>query len=160
MRIQLEITFRSVVRLVLALILLWAAASKLANLQAFYANLVAYQLPLPGVGLRLAAVVLPWMELFCGALLLAAGTHRAALGWCLLLFVLFAAATGQAWARGLDIHCGCLDLSWLHWGDPENSALVKFLESAPFAFFRSLALVAGVVYLLRSEPAIEFETAN
>ena len=154
MKVRLEINLRNCLRLVLAVVLLWAAASKLANLQAFHANLVAYQLPVPGQLLRLTAVTLPWLELFCGVLLLA-GNHRTALGWCLVLFSLFAAATGQAWVRGLAIHCGCLDFRWLGLAGSGNTPAVNLLESVAFAFLRALALLACVVYLLRSRPSPE-----
>ena len=46
------------------------AISKLAILQDFYSSLVAYKLPLPKVFLQSGAIVLPWLELFCGLMLM------------------------------------------------------------------------------------------
>jgi uncharacterized membrane protein len=133
------------------LLLLWAALSKLANLQDFYGNLIAYRLPLPGAFLRTAAICLPWLELLCGLMLLARVRMEVALVWALLLFSVFVLATGQAWARGLDISCGCFNLQLLGLGESEG--LAKFFHSVSFAFFRALLLAAGAVYLLRQQAA-------
>jgi hypothetical protein len=66
------------------------------------------------------------------------------------LLTLFVLATGQAWARGLDIACGCFDLTVL--GLPKNvPSVAHFLESVAFAFFRNLVLTALAVFLLRKE---------
>jgi uncharacterized membrane protein YphA (DoxX/SURF4 family) len=104
--------FNLLLRWLFGVLLLWAAFSKLANLQAFYGSLLAYQLPLPDLLLRVGAVVLPWLELFCGLHLLVGIWVQAALGWALVLFAIFLVVTEQAWARGLDISCGCFNLQW------------------------------------------------
>ncbi len=148
MRITFEINGRSLVRWLLGIILVWAAVSKLPNLQEFYGALAAYRLPLPGAVLRFSAEVLPWLELFCGLLLLARLWYRATLLWLLILCTLFLIATGQAWARGLEISCGCMNLDFLQLSGMGNGT-VKLLESAPFAFGRALLLTAGCAYLLR-----------
>ena len=82
-------------------------------------------------------------------MLLAQVQAEAALVWALLLFGIFTVATGQAWARGLDISCGCFNLQILGLG--ENEAVGKFLHSVSFAFFRALLLAAGAIYLLRHQ---------
>jgi hypothetical protein len=64
------------------------------------------------------------------------------------LMVLFVIATGQAWARGLDIACGCFNLKIF--GLNESApGLVRFLESVAFAFFRNLLLAGLAGFLLR-----------
>ena len=149
MKLTLEINFKMVLRWVLALLLIWAAISKLANLQDFYGSLVAYRLPLPDFFLRGTAMFLPWLELLCGLMLLARIQLGAALAWAIVLFAIFALATGQAWARGLNISCGCFNPSLL--GLRPDGDLVKFLEAVWFAFFRALLLTAGAIYLFRQE---------
>ena len=149
MKITLEIDFKVAVRWLLGLLLVWAAVSKLANLQDFYGSLLAYHLPLPDFFLRWVAAGLPWLELLCGLMLLAQVQAEAALVWALLLFSIFVLATGQAWARGLDISCGCFNLQILGLG--ENESLGKLLHSVSFAFFRALLLATGAVYLLRHQ---------
>lgn len=144
---------RKLVRWILGALLVWAALSKIANPLEFYSGLAAYQLALPGWALRATAAVLPWLELICGLLLLAGLWTRAAAGWALVLFVVFAGATGQAWARGLEISCGCFNLHALGLGEGRGRAVVAFLESVGFAFVRALVLALGAIYVLRGSAA-------
>lgn len=133
-------------RWLLGVVLLWAALGKVANVQEFYAALLAYQIPLPSALLKATAVVLPWLELLCGLMLLANVRTTAALAWAVVLFAVFAACTGQAWLRGLHIACGCLDLRLL--GIAGDSALGLWMESAKFAFIRAALLLVVAVGLL------------
>jgi putative oxidoreductase len=151
MKVSFELNGRVIVRWILGVLFTWAAVSKLPNPQEFYSSIVAYRLPLPGSVLRLAAETLPWLELFCGLLLLARLWYRPALLWVLVLSTVFLVATGQAWARGLPISCGCMNLDFLGSG-PQAKTAIKFLESAPFAFFRSMVLLAAGWYLYRGDP--------
>jgi hypothetical protein len=64
-----------------------------------------------------------------------------------VLFGVFIVATGQAWARGLDISCGCFDFAAL--GVDSVARAGKFLESAPGAFFRAVLLFAVAFWLWR-----------
>lgn len=139
-------TARRVVLWGLAALLIWAALSKIANLNEFYLNIALYRLPLPDAALRLAAVVLPWLELLCGILMCAGAARRAALLWAVALFGLFVLATGQAWARGLNINCGCFQLDFL------GAELSRIFESVRFAFFRALVLLAAALFVLRGLP--------
>jgi uncharacterized membrane protein YphA (DoxX/SURF4 family) len=151
MNTPLEGNIRRLLRWFLGLILVWAALGKLANLQEFYGALLAYRLPLPGGLLRGLAIVVPWLELLSGLLLLWGRRHPGALAWALVLFAVFALGTGQAWLRGLDISCGCLDLRLA--GVAPGSAAAGWLESARFACVRALALAAVALHLLRRESA-------
>jgi len=144
MRIALEIRPKQVLRWVLAVLLVWAALSKIANLNEFYLNIALYRLPLPDAWLRLAAMVMPWLELLAGILMIAGSARRAALFWAMILFAAFVLATGQAWARGLNINCGCFNLDFL------GAGFAAFFETVKFAFFRALLLFAAAVYLWRS----------
>ena len=145
MKFSFELDLRTILRWLLAIIFVWAALSKIANPQEFYADLVAYRLPVAVVLLRSAAIILPWLELLCGFLLVLDFRVHAALIWILLLSLAFVIVTGQAWARGLHISCGCLDLRLI--GLEENSGAARFLESPAFAFFRALLLGAAAAYL-------------
>ena len=125
-------------RWLIGIVLIWAALGKMANAQDFLANLYDYRIPLPGSFLHHLAVILPWIELLCGLALLTGFWQESVLGLVFLMMLIFLAATGQAWARGLDIDCGCF-----------GTALEKnsFLGSVEFAFFRNLALL-GMTYFL------------
>ena len=152
MKVTLELDLKTIVRWVLAGLLILAALSKIANPTEFQGSLAAYKLPLPDALLRFTAVVLPWLELLTGLLLLAGNARRAALVWAAVLFAVFALATGQAWARGLAIGCGCFNMDFRDL-DP-TGALAKAFDSVQFAFLRALLLLAGAIYLLRSSGAI------
>ena len=147
MRVELEFDLNAVLRWLLAVLLVWAALGKIANLQEFHANVVAYRLPLPGAMTRMAVMVVPWLELLCGILLVAGTLRRAALLCTVGLCAVFVLATGQAWARGLEISCGCFKLDFLGEG-----AAKQVLESVQFAFGRAVLLLAAAVWLFRTWP--------
>ena len=79
----------------LGLLLLWAAVSKIANLTSFLGSLNAYELPLPRSGLKVVAIVLPWVELLCGLLLIGNVWPETSLVLTGVLFAIFLLATGQ-----------------------------------------------------------------
>ena len=145
MRVELEFDLKAVLRWLLAVLLVWAALGKIANLQEFHANIAAYRLPLPAAMIRMAVTVVPWLELLCGILLVAGTMRRAALLCTVGLCAIFVLATGQAWARGLEISCGCFKLDFLGEG-----AAKQALESVQFAFGRAVLLLVAAVWLFRS----------
>jgi len=145
MRVEMEFDLQAVLRWLLAGLLVWAALGKIANLQEFHANVAAYRLPLPAAMIRMAVTVVPWLELLCGILLVAGTMRRAALLCTVGLCAVFVLATGQAWARGLEISCGCFKLDFLGEG-----AAKQVLESVQFAFGRAVLLLAAAVWLFRS----------
>ena len=159
MTARLEQNVRVALRWFFGIIFVWAAISKLAILQDFFSKLSAYKLPLPALLLQCVAVVLPWLELFCGLMLIAGLWLRAAASWVFVLCVVFVLCTGQAWARGLEISCGCLNLEFLGVNNDTHPSLIAMLDSVRFAFVRALVLTAASFWLLRSirervEPAI------
>lgn len=140
---------RNILRWLLAALLVWAALGALADIRQLYADLLAYRLPiLPGL-LKLVAIILPWLELLCGLLLLANIRSAGALAWTAALFTVFTICTGQAWLRGLNITCGCLNLSLL--GISRGGNIANLLESPGFAFLRALLLGGMAVLLLVTE---------
>lgn len=138
------------IRLAFAILFLWSAVSKLANPGTFLGSVYGYEVPLPRYWLQLVAVVLPWVELICGLLLLIRVWTDAAWLCVAGLMAVFVAATGQAWARGLKISCGCFDLKLL--GLSPEAPPARFLESVGFAFFRNLLLFALAFVMLRWFP--------
>jgi putative oxidoreductase len=147
MKLELPTRCWPILRCLLGALMLWAAVSKLAQPTEFLASIYAYDMPLPRSWLQLVAVVLPWLELLCGLLLLANVWSETALAVIISLLAVFVLATGQAWARGLDISCGCFNLKIF--GADASTGLVKFIESPGFAFFRNLLLVLLAFALLR-----------
>jgi putative oxidoreductase len=139
-------TTARITRFVLGVLLLWAAVGKLADLHAFYVSILAYQLPLPGVLPKSAAVILPWIELLCGLLLVQQSKwDTAALALAGGLFAIFTLATAQAWLRGLDISCGCFDLGLI------GLSPIALLDSTGFAVLRAMVLFSLSAWTLRWE---------
>lgn len=119
-------------RLVLGGVFIYAGFVKIADSQAFAGIIAAYRI-LPSFGNYLAAAVIPWLELFCGLLLVAGWRTRGAAAVIALLTIIFMAALVSAQLRGLDIDCGC----FRHRGEktPARTALIRDL------FFLGGALV-------------------
>ncbi len=146
----------TLLRWFLAIMLIWAALGKIANLHEFYIAILAYKLPLSPMLLRTVAIVLPWLELLAGLLLAANLRRDAALFWAFALFSVFTLVTFQAWVRGLNISCGCLDLRTV--GIQPGSSIAHIIETPAFAAIRAalLAVAAGLL-LLRFKPLCKDE---
>lgn len=129
-------------RLGLAAILLFAAIPKLTDATAFAAALARYRL-LPEVLVAPAAWLLPALEIVVALALLLG--RRAWLGaaWLLAagLATAFLVGVASAWARGLDIACGCFG----------NGSSIAFRD----VLLRMLLLIVtllGLFHHLRTPP--------
>jgi putative oxidoreductase len=95
-----------VVRLILAAIFIFAAIQKIKDPVTFSKEIDNYQM-LPYLLVSMMAVILPWLELFCGILLVVGKALRGASLILIVMNVVFIVAISSALARGLDISCGC-----------------------------------------------------
>ena len=112
-----------------------------------------HRLGLPSELLKLVALTLPWLEILIAfALVIRFRLHTAAILLTALLGG-FVFLTGLAMLRGLDIACGCFN--WGLLGLDKSGELVGWLESATFAFFRNLALLALALWFMRKMPPSE-----
>ena len=145
MKASFERRLPVILRWTLGVVFLWAAISKLADPIGFFRDLLSYRLPFPDPLLRFVAATLPWLEGLCGLMLLAGLWLRGAICGVLALCSIFVLCTGQAWVRGLDISCGCLNLSFLGL----DQSVSRFFESAAVACLRATVLLAMAFYLLR-----------
>jgi uncharacterized membrane protein YphA (DoxX/SURF4 family) len=146
-------------RIILAGFFLLAGVSKLADPISFFAAIKGYQLPLPDMLARLAVMVVPWIEVVCAVLLLFKLRVVSCLFSLLALLAVFVMLTGQAWLRGLEISCGCINLKLLGLGE-SDAMLGRIIESVGFATLRNVLLAGIVVFLLHrlqqdSEPLSE-----
>jgi HEAT repeat protein len=142
--------FKLFLRIILATLLIWAALSKLANPTEFLSSLYGYELPLSKTLLKWGAIVLPWMEFLCGIFLITETWIESVLLCTTALMMLFVAATGQAWLRGLQVSCGCFDLRLFGFGT-RFPHLVQLVEGMGFAFTRNVLLTTGAAALTWSE---------
>jgi uncharacterized membrane protein YphA (DoxX/SURF4 family) len=94
------------VRLGLAAVFLAAGASKVTDLDASGRAVVAYELMPTDIALAVGAV-LPFVELALGLLLLLGLATRLAAWIAAATLVVFISGIVSAWARGLNIDCGC-----------------------------------------------------
>lgn len=82
-------------------------AAKIYDPAAFASDIGNYRL-LPHELINLFAIILPWIELAAGLMLILGIWVRASAAVIAAMAIMFLIAIGQAWARGLDIRCGCL----------------------------------------------------
>jgi hypothetical protein len=107
-------------RIILGFTFLYAGVIKILDPPGFAVILNNHKL-LPSWAINPIAILLPWLETVAGAcLLLGYWTIGGTLLVCVLLFV-FTVAMSVNLIRGLDISCGCFNLSsrtdaitWLH----------------------------------------------
>ena len=97
-------------RLVVGGVFLYASLDKIAHPDLFAKAIFNYRL-VPGWGINLLAILLPWIEVAAALLLLLGLFARAAALLLGSMTVVFVLAMGSAMARGLDIHCGCFNLA-------------------------------------------------
>jgi putative oxidoreductase len=127
-RLERLATFTNLaLRVLLALVFLFAAYPKLADARTF-AEQVSYYDLLPQLS-ALVAVMVPPLELVAAVALLVAPRpwRRGALFVVCALLCMFTFAVAQAYVRGIDTECGCFGSGGERIGIPkliENSGLI------------------------------------
>lgn len=99
-----------VVQFLFGVLWLWTGLLKLKDPIAFSDAIRNYRLigdPL----IAAAALALPWLEIVCGVCLMGNWLARGSLSLLWGSLLVFTAAIALAWARGLDIACGCFGFS-------------------------------------------------
>ncbi|HOO89364.1 MAG TPA: MauE/DoxX family redox-associated membrane protein [Syntrophales bacterium] len=116
-KIRVQATLYHAARWILGIVFVYASIHKILYPAAFAKAVYLYQI-LPDWLVNLAALVLPWLELFLGVFLIIGlwmpGTVIISSG----LFLIFMSALSYNMARGLDISCGCFSSSPT--ADPAN----------------------------------------
>ncbi|MBK7293306.1 MAG: DoxX family membrane protein [Holophagaceae bacterium] len=127
-------------RLVLGLVFVAAALPKLADPPGFAKAIWAYGL-FPAWSLHPLALVLPWLELFCGLALCLGFWLRAAAIWVGALLLSFCLALAINLARRHPVDCGCFGAS-----APKTEA--ERLADMRWLLLRDAALLLLVAQLL------------
>lgn len=96
-------------RLVIGIMLIYAAVGKIKNPFNFSLLISGYEIVDLGVS-KLTAIALPWIELTTGIFLVLGWWLRAASFIATGLFLIFIIVIGLALIRGLEIECGCFGL--------------------------------------------------
>jgi len=135
----------TICRFVLAGVWLWSGLAKAADPLTAERAVRAYQLA-PEVLVKPVAWGLPFTEIGLAALLVFGIATRMIAAISLALFGLFITAIGSAWARGIQIACGCFggggedpSASWISYGleiarDVGFAAIAAWLVTRPQSF--------------------------
>jgi uncharacterized membrane protein YphA (DoxX/SURF4 family) len=125
-------------RLVTGVVWIWAGAAKLTEPYAAVLAVRAYQILPPGIA-ELVGHLLPVLEIVVGVSLVLGVLTRGAAVVSALLFVAFIIGISSAWARGLQIDCGCFGGGGF---DPDAASRY------PWEIARDTALLLASVFLV------------
>jgi uncharacterized membrane protein YphA (DoxX/SURF4 family) len=125
-------------RLVTGVVWIWAGAAKLSDPYAAALAVRAYQLLPVGVA-DTVGHLLPTLEIVVGVALVLGLLTRGAAVVSALLFLAFIIGISSAWARGLQIDCGCFG-----GGGFDPHAASKY----PWEIARDTALLLASVFLV------------
>jgi len=93
-----------------AALFIFAGISKILNPDNFARDIDNYRL-LPYLLVTLMAIILPWLEVLCGIFVIVGRWQKGAAFALLVLAFMFLIAISSAFARGLDITCGCFSMT-------------------------------------------------
>ena len=125
------------VRIVIGAAFIYAGILKASDPAAFAIAIEGYQL-VPYRFAYFTALYLPFLEILSGALLIVKRTFLPAATILTALMIIFTLALITAWARGLDIDCGCFG---------KSGATTEY----PGALLRNMGLLSGLAFLLWAE---------
>lgn len=128
-----------ILRFAIGAVFVAAGVAKIADPTGFLAAILAYHLPLPMLQLKLAAIIIPWVELFTGMLVAIGIWVDAGLVVTGGLSILFITVAAQAAIRGIPVQCGCFGAL--------SESMPSFMNSLPFVLGRDF-LLAGVTVTL------------
>ena len=123
---------RLLIRLVLAGVFLYAGIIKVLDPAGFVVSIEAYRV-VPYSVAAAVAYYLPWLEIVTALALLWPRAQRPAAVLLAVLMAVFMALLLAAWARGLDINCGCF-------GSAEDPA------NYPLLLVRDIALLLAALF--------------
>lgn len=87
-------------------VFLWSGWIKVQDPAQFLISIRGFHL-LPDPFAAWLALALPWLEIFAGLAVLTGWMRQGGLLLLNVALVIFAIALVSAWARGLDVECGC-----------------------------------------------------
>lgn len=98
---------RFLLALLLGALFVYAGISKVMDPAQFFLDIQNYDL-IPWQPATVAlAFYLPWLEIICGVAVIAKPLRAGALMILTTMLLIFTASLAIAWARGLNISCGC-----------------------------------------------------
>jgi uncharacterized membrane protein YphA (DoxX/SURF4 family) len=113
-----------VAQIAIGVIMAWAGLAKIGNLDDF-ASQIHYFRMVPISLENLMAITLPWIEVSAALALILGIRAREGAVLSAVLLVVFTLAVGIAFARGLDIECGCFGTT-----DGAKVGAIKLLQNS------------------------------
>ena len=98
-----------VLRIAVGTIFIYSAFSKLFDQEGFARAVYNYRI-LPDGLVNIVAIIIPSLEFFCGLCLLSGRMKKGSSFLVSTMLFVFLIALTSAFARGLDINCGCFSL--------------------------------------------------
>ncbi len=132
-----------VLRLIVGGFFVFASFDKLMNQEAFSRAIYNYKF-LPDVFINIFAIIIPYIELIAGLLLMAGIFKRGSSFLISFMLVIFIIALSQAYAKGLDINCGCFSLETV---GQKSDILLRIVEDI-------LLLAASILIYIKSKKII------
>ena len=123
-------------RLILSAAFILAALPKIQDPAAFAISVEGYRVVTANLAMWIA-LMLPWLELVAGFGLLIPQIRRGSNLIIALLLIVFIALHVSAWARGLDINCGCFNAH-------ESEKTPDYL----WLVFRNIGLLTACIFML------------
>lgn len=127
--------FLFIARLIVGSLFIIVGVAKISDPALFAREIANYRL-LPDFTINTIAIVLPWIELISGILLILGVRLRANAAIITILLLLFNIMVAIAWARGLNINCGC----YSHIAQ-QTVGLPKILENTVFMVLSILIFI-------------------
>ena len=124
------------IRIIIGVVFIYASIGKIINPEAVAKAIKNYEM-LPITMINLPAIILPYLELFTGALLMIGRLKKGAASITIIMLVFFLIGLIQAYIRGLDINCGCFSLES---ASSKSDILLRIIED--------FLMLAGAVIIL------------
>jgi len=138
--------FLILLRFIVGGFFVFASLDKLMNQEAFARAIYNYKF-LPDIFINIFAIIIPYIELIGGLLLIAGIFKRGSSFLISFMLVIFIIALSQAYAKGLDINCGCFSLETV---GQKDDILLRIVEDI-------LLLIASIIIYIKSKIIINKE---
>lgn len=111
-------------RLILGTVFIVVGVTKIIDPKLFSNEIGNYEM-LPDILINIPAIILPWLELVVGFMLVLGVKLKENAFIAGVLLILFTLAVSIAWARGLNINCGCFSAI-----KEEKVGILKILQNS------------------------------
>ena len=137
-----------ILRVILGGIFIYVAVNKMINPEEFAKAIKNYEM-LPLQVINIIAIILPYLEFLAGLFLLFGIYKKGSSAILIITLIVFIIALSSAYARGLNIDCGCGFTSVNQESTNKTDLLVRIIEDA----FMLIGAVIVYVFCEKKKPA-------